>query len=161
MLELVEINADNKDGPAMAKQFGEIVDHTEAAYKCVVIYFTTDADGGSKKGHKLLQKARPWLFTPSCWAHQFQLTLGDYFCVYLYASKIAKAATSVIGWINGHSKVRKMFDSMQEKISLDRKGKFTILAYLVANLTRWTTHSVAFMHHLQVKDALTPKVIQH
>ena len=58
-LELVEITADNKDGPAMAKQFGEIVDHTETAYECVVIYFTTDADGGSKKGGKLPQKARP------------------------------------------------------------------------------------------------------
>ena len=41
-LELVEITADNKDGPAMAKQFGEIVDRTEAVYTCVVIYFTTD-----------------------------------------------------------------------------------------------------------------------
>jgi hypothetical protein len=114
-LELV----DNKDGPAMAKHFGKIVDCTEATYKCVVIYFTTDADGGSKMGCKLLQKARPWLFTPSCWAHQFQLTLGDYFQVYLYASEIAKATISVIGWINRHGKVRKMFNSTQEKISLD------------------------------------------
>ena len=157
-LELVEITTDNK---AMAKQFGEIVDRTEAVYACGVIYFTTDVDGGSKKGCKLLHKARPWLFTPSCWAHQFQLTLGDYFCVYAYASEISEAATSVIGWINGHGKVRKMFDSAQEKISLDREGKITVLAYLVANLTRWTTHYVAFMRLLRVKDALKLKVIQH
>jgi hypothetical protein len=35
-----------------------------------VIYLTTDADGGSKKGRILLGKERPWLILPSCWAHQ-------------------------------------------------------------------------------------------
>lgn len=54
----------------MAAQFKMIIDRIENTYGCVVIYFTTDADGGSKKGHVLLEKKQPWLLMPSCWAHQ-------------------------------------------------------------------------------------------
>ena len=60
----------NKDGPAQCQQFAEIIDHTEKTFKCIVIYFTTDADGGSNKGRKLLAMERPHLILPSCWAHQ-------------------------------------------------------------------------------------------
>lgn len=64
---------DKKDGVALAIQFANIIDCVEDKHGCVVIYFTTDADRGSKKGRKLLEKARPWLLTPSCWAHQVHL----------------------------------------------------------------------------------------
>ncbi|KIM77089.1 hypothetical protein PILCRDRAFT_12274 [Piloderma croceum F 1598] len=49
-LELVEVTSNNKDGPAMADQFKSIIDCIETKYNCIVIYFTTDSDGGSKKG---------------------------------------------------------------------------------------------------------------
>jgi hypothetical protein len=54
----------------MADQFAGIIDRVEERYNCVVVYFTTDADGGSKKGRQLLEKQRPWILAPSCWAHQ-------------------------------------------------------------------------------------------
>jgi hypothetical protein len=54
----------------MAAQFEAIIDCTEKTYSCVLIYFTTDSDGGSKKGRVILEKKRPWLLAPSCWAHQ-------------------------------------------------------------------------------------------
>jgi hypothetical protein len=177
-LELVEVTTHNKDGPAMVDQFEAIIDHVENKYKCTIIYFTTDADGRSKKGHLVLVKRRPWLFAPSCWAHQvstpikltgwpelintkFQLILGDYFRVYEFAQEIAESATSLIGWLNNHGKVRKMFDSAQAQISLDRRGKPLVLAYLVANLTRWTTHYITFIRLLHVQDALKLEVMQH
>jgi hypothetical protein len=69
-LQLVNVMSDNKDNPAMADQFEIIIDRVEAKYDCVVIYFTTDSDGGSKKGCVLLGKCRPWMLTPSCWGHQ-------------------------------------------------------------------------------------------
>jgi len=62
--------ADKKDGVALAIQFANIIDCVEDKHGCVVIYFTTDADGGSRKGHQFFEKARLWLLTPSCWTHQ-------------------------------------------------------------------------------------------
>ena len=92
---------------------------------------------------------------------QSQLTLGDYFKEYEFAQGIAEAATGLIGWINNHSKVRRMFDEAQKQISLDTDGKEKVVAYVVANMTRWTTHCVAFIRLLRVQRALQLEVMQH
>ncbi|KAJ6610956.1 ribonuclease H-like domain-containing protein [Mycena sp. CBHHK59/15] len=155
LLELLEVTALKKDGPSLCTQFGEMIDRIEIHYGCIIIYFTTDADGGSKKGRILLGKKRPWLILPSCWAHQFQLILGDYFKENDMAAQIAEEATALIGWINNHGKVRKIFDESQATISKDRNaGKIIILVYLVANITRWTTHFVAFFRLFLLRQAL-------
>ena len=159
-LELMEVTAHSKDGVAMADQFEKIIDCVETEYGCKVIYFTTDADGGSKKGRKVLMQRRPWLWAPDCWAHQSQLVLGDYFKEYDTASYISELATSLIGWLNNHGKVRKLFDKAQGQISLDRTGYVIVLAYLVANLTRWTTHCIAFSRLHDLRDALKLAVLQ-
>ena len=59
--------------------------------------------------------------------------------------------TSLIGWLNNHGKVHKLFNEAQGQISLDRTGYVVVLAYLIANLTHWTTHCVTFicLHSLQ------------
>ncbi|KAJ6619207.1 hypothetical protein B0H10DRAFT_2217065 [Mycena sp. CBHHK59/15] len=109
-----------------------MIDRVEVKHDCVIIYFTTDADGSSKKGRILLGRKRLWLILPSCWAHQFQLILGDYFKVNDMAAAIAEDATALIGWINNHGKVRKIFDDSQAIISPDSNaGRVIILAYLV------------------------------
>src|SRR5882762_5838073 len=54
-----------------------------------------------------------------------------------------------------------MFDNAQAQISLDRTGHSVVLAYLVANMTRWTTHCIAFIRLLRVQDALKLEVMQH
>ncbi|KAJ6540907.1 ribonuclease H-like domain-containing protein [Mycena sp. CBHHK59/15] len=105
LIELVEVTALNKDGPALCEQFAGMIDHIELKHGCTIIYFTTDADGGSNKGRKLLGIKRPWLILPSCWAHQFQLILGDYFKVNDMAAMIAEDATALISWINNHGKL--------------------------------------------------------
>lgn len=92
---------------------------------------------------------------------QFQLILGDYFKVYPYGAQIAERATALIGWINNHGKVWKIFDKAQHEISTDRCGKIIVLAYLMANLTRWTTHCVAFLRLYYVKMALVMAVMCH
>ncbi|KAJ6539904.1 ribonuclease H-like domain-containing protein [Mycena sp. CBHHK59/15] len=97
-------NIDFEDGASQCEQFAAMIDRIELKHGCIVIYFTTDADGGSKKGRLLLGKIRPWLILPSCWAHQFQLILGDYFKVYHFAAVIAEEATELIAWINNHSR---------------------------------------------------------
>ncbi|KAJ6558647.1 ribonuclease H-like domain-containing protein [Mycena sp. CBHHK59/15] len=161
LLELMDVTALNKDGQSMCDQFTGMIDRVEEKYGCVVIYFTTDADGGSKKGRILLGKQRPWLILPSCWAHQFQLILGDYFKENDIAAIIAEDATALICWLNNHGKVRKIFDTSQATISEDRNaGKVVVLAYLVANLTRWTTHFVAFARLFAVRQALQLAVMQ-
>lgn len=92
---------------------------------------------------------------------QFQLTLGDYFKDYQLAQDVAGQATDLIGWLNNHGKVCKIFDVAQKQISKDRLNRELVLAYLVANLTRWTTHSTAFTQLFKVHDALKLAVIQH
>ncbi|KAJ7284775.1 ribonuclease H-like domain-containing protein [Mycena rebaudengoi] len=145
LLELVEVTALQKDGPSLCEQFAGMIDY---------------ADGGSKKGRTLLGRKRPWLILPSCWAHQFQLILGDYFKVNDMAAIVAEEATALIGWINNHGKVRKIFDDSQAVISADRAGKIIILVYLVANITRWTTHFVAFARLFALRQALQLAVLQ-
>ena len=50
----MEVTAHNKDGVVMVDQFEKIIDRVKAEYGCKVVYLTTDADGGSKKGCKIL-----------------------------------------------------------------------------------------------------------
>ncbi|KAJ6567464.1 hypothetical protein B0H10DRAFT_2238699 [Mycena sp. CBHHK59/15] len=105
---------------------------------------------------------RPWLILPSCWAHQFQLILGDYFKVNDTAAVIAEDATGLIAWLNNHSKVRVIFNEAQRTIQVSSGAvKIIILAYLVANLTRWTTHFVAFMRLFLLREALEFAVLQN
>ncbi|KAJ7437955.1 hypothetical protein FB451DRAFT_1450101, partial [Mycena latifolia] len=59
-----------------------------------------------------------------------------------------------------HGKVRKIFDGVQEQLSQDRLGRIIILAYLVANLTRWTTHCIAFIRLLVLQEYLQFAVLQ-
>jgi hypothetical protein len=66
---------------------------------------------------------------------QFQLTLGDYFKEYPLAQEITEKATNLIGWINNHGKVRKIFDKAQKQVNKDQISKELVLAYLIANLT--------------------------
>ena len=160
----------------MADQFEAIIDHVENKYKCTIIYFMTDANGRSKNGCLVLVKWRPWLLAPSCWAHQvstqikltgwlelintkFQLILGGYFRAYEFTQEIAKLATSLIGWLNNHGKVHKMFDVAQAQISLDQTGRPLVLAYLIANLACWTTHCITFIRLLCVQGALKLEVM--
>ncbi|KAJ7864016.1 ribonuclease H-like domain-containing protein [Mycena leptocephala] len=154
LLELIEVTALNKDGTAQCELFEDMIDRAEKKPSCKIRYFTTEADGGSKKGRLNLGKKRYWLILPSCWAHQFQLILGDYFKVNDMAAAIAEDATDIISWLNNHGKVRKIFDASQKTISMMNVGHFIILAYLVANITRWTTHFVAFCRLLLLKEAL-------
>ena len=51
-------------------------------------------------------------------------------------------------------------DKSQATISQDRLHRVQILAYLIANLTRWTTHCTAFIRLLAVKTALRLAVMQ-
>ncbi|THU96573.1 hypothetical protein K435DRAFT_858444 [Dendrothele bispora CBS 962.96] len=123
-IELLEVTVLNKDGTAQCSKFEKMIDNLESRYSCKVLFFVTDADGGSKKRRIELGKKCPYLVLPSCWAHQFQLQLGDYFKVYEFGALIAEDATFLIGWLNNHGKVQKIFDSTQEKIS---KSRYTFI----------------------------------
>ena len=59
-----------------------------------------------------------------------------------------------IGWLNKHGKVCKMFNDAQAQISLNHTCHSVALAYLVTNLTWWTTCCIAFIQFLHVQDAL-------
>ncbi|THU75517.1 hypothetical protein K435DRAFT_880669 [Dendrothele bispora CBS 962.96] len=159
-IELLEVTAMNKDGTAQCSKFEKMIDNLATRHTCRVLFFVTDSDGGSKKGRIELGKKRPYLILPSCWAHQFQLQLGDYFKVYDFGALVAEDATFLIGWLNNHGKVRKIFDNAQDEISKSRYGRSVILAYIVANITRWGTHVVAFIRLRDVKDPLQLAVLK-
>ncbi|KAL1671254.1 ribonuclease H-like domain-containing protein [Schizophyllum commune] len=159
-LKLIDMTEESKMGEAQSQQFEKMIDDVESEYGAKVTHFVTDGDGGSSKGRKLLVKKRPHLLAPECWGHQGQLMLGDYFKVHEYAAEIAEKATGLIGWINHHGRVRKIFDHAQEELrQRDPTKPRGSVAYLVANITRWTTHVVAFMRLYDLKDALELAVV--
>ena len=90
MVELIQVTAAAKDGPALCHLFMDIITRLQLLYICFVYYFVTDADGGSKKGRNLLGVECPWILTPSCFAHQVRYLLkpathfyrGSNFCEY-------------------------------------------------------------------------------
>ncbi|KAJ7909552.1 hypothetical protein B0H13DRAFT_2233060 [Mycena leptocephala] len=122
-----------------------MIDKAEADYGCIVVCLCCDNDGGSHKGRDLLVEKRPWLFTPPCCAHQGQLILLDYFKVNESGAQTAEDTTDVLGWIVGHERVRDTFDKTQIK----KNG--SARSYLIANMTRWTTHSVSFHRLIRLK----------
>jgi len=87
---------------------------------------------------------------------QFQLILGDYFTENKEAAKTAEEATDLIGWVLNHGLVRSVFNETQAEIS-SPPGK--ILAFLVANMTRWNTHFIAFDRLHNLKDPMRRAVI--
>jgi hypothetical protein len=171
LIDLVKTNENKKDGDSMCAMFSGMIDKAEQVYGCIVVCFCCDNDGGSQSGQKKLILARPWLFGPPCCAHQvrsepflnlphfnlslqFQLTLGDYFKENQAAAETAEEATNLLGWFLGHQRVRAIFDEAQ---ALRNRG--TVLAYLVANLTRWTTHYTAFRRLLDLKIPIRHAVV--
>lgn len=84
------------------------------------------------------------------------MILGEYFKVNPDAAATAEEATDLIGWILNHQQVHSIFNETQAEISVP-PGK--VLALLVANLTCWTTHLIAFARLLKLKDALQWSVI--
>ncbi|KAK0432830.1 ribonuclease H-like domain-containing protein [Armillaria borealis] len=149
LVDLAEINKDKKDGVSMCAAFKAMIAKVEHIYGCLVCVLVTDNDGGSHNGRDRVGNECPWLFVPPCCAHQFQLTLGDYFKKNPDGALIAGQATKLIGWILNHMKVRVIFDETQAAMN-----KGVVLTYLVANLTRWMTHYIAFNHLLLLKAPL-------
>ncbi|KAJ6597884.1 ribonuclease H-like domain-containing protein, partial [Mycena sp. CBHHK59/15] len=91
LIELIDVTKLNKDGTSLCEQFTGMIDRVELLHGCIIIYFTTDADGS------------PGL--PARQLNFFQLILGDYFKVNDMAAVIAEDATALIAWINNHGKL--------------------------------------------------------
>lgn len=69
---------------------------------------------------------------------------------------MAEDATDLIGWLNNHARVRVIFDTVQVETT-----KKATKSYLVANLTRWTTHFVALSRLEELKQALQSASFNH
>ncbi|KAJ7028223.1 ribonuclease H-like domain-containing protein [Mycena alexandri] len=145
LVDLIQSNGHKKDGKSMCTAFLAMIDAAEQKYHCAVILFVCDNDGGSQRGRKDAVIVRPWLLVAPCCAHQGQLILADYFRVNEAASDIAEQATTAIYWIVSHDGVKKIFDDIQFKKC------FVVLVYVMANMTRWTTHYLAFRRLLDLK----------
>ncbi|TFK58634.1 hypothetical protein BDN72DRAFT_781827 [Pluteus cervinus] len=154
LIDLILATAHKKDGESMCNAFEGMIDKAEQLYGVVVVGFCCDNDGGSQRGRKDLVLRHPWLFGPPCCAHQFQLVLGEYFTVNVDAAKTAEQATDLIGWVLNHARVRSIFNEVQ---ATSPSGK--VLAFLVANMTRWTTHFIAFDRLGDLKDSLRRAVL--
>jgi hypothetical protein len=72
------------------------------------------------------------------------------------AAETAEEATGLIGWVLNHGRVRSVFNESQAEASIP-PGK--VLAFLVANMTRWTTHFIAFDRLFELKDSMRRAVI--
>ncbi|KAF5366422.1 hypothetical protein D9758_009786 [Tetrapyrgos nigripes] len=149
LIDLYNSMPDKKDGLSMCESFEKMIDSAESVYGCRIVALGTDNDGGSRAGRNLIGERRPWLFTFPCIAHQRgadvsqgQLILHDYLKVNPKANQTAEDATDLVGWFNNHGRMRVIFDEEQ------LKANHKILSYILANLTRWTTHVISF-HRLE------------
>ena len=151
---MLEATSHNKDGLAMADQFESIIDHIETKYKCIIITSQQIQMVAAKRAASCLKAKTmaPYPFMlgtpgenlkPAVLVRvvgliilKFQLVLGNYFRVYIFAAaaQIAESATDLIGWLNNHGKVHKMFDVSQAQISFYQTGQSVVLAYLTTNL---------------------------
>jgi hypothetical protein len=50
MLDLFDATKLNKDGEVLCAHFEELINNVQKNYDCTVVYFLTNADGGSLKG---------------------------------------------------------------------------------------------------------------
>ncbi|EJD46725.1 hypothetical protein AURDEDRAFT_123867 [Auricularia subglabra TFB-10046 SS5] len=150
LVKLSNTNAKGKDGETMCEFFGQIIDDAEATYSCRVVHFGTDNDGGAHAGRDALLRERPWLFANPCLSHQAQLINGDYFKESPEAEEAGEKATEIVGWLHGHNRVRDIFDTVQSETA----QAATPLSYLVANQTRWTTHTLAFKRLLRLETPI-------
>ncbi|KAF9018952.1 hypothetical protein BDZ89DRAFT_1094001 [Hymenopellis radicata] len=148
LIKLMVTNRDRKNGEGYCVIFLDMIDETERETGCIVVLLCTDNDGGSHKGRDMVPSKRPWILVASCCAHQVRLASQNE-----QAADIAEQATVVIGWINNHSKVLVIFKDVQQL----KNGK--ILALILANLTRWTSHFLAFNRLLFLKDAFRQAAI--
>ncbi|KAJ7754674.1 ribonuclease H-like domain-containing protein [Mycena maculata] len=155
LVNILRTNQLRKDGESLKQQFEEMIDETEKKLECNVIAFLTDNDGGSKKGRNLLAAARLYLLTFPCCAHQGQLLLGDYLKENEEAALLMGELIDFVNWLNSHDKVRAIFDTKQQEMF----GK--TLAYLLPNLTRWTTHLVAAIRFDFLKDPIRAAILNH
>jgi hypothetical protein len=130
-----------------------MIDKAEKELGCNIIGFLTDNDGGSKRGRILLAAARLYLLTFPCCAHQGQLILGDYLKENEEAAALMGELIDFVNWLNNHDKVRAIFDTKQRELL----GK--ILAYLLPNLTRWTTHLVAAIRFAFLKAPIRAAIL--
>ncbi|KAJ7203635.1 ribonuclease H-like domain-containing protein [Mycena pura] len=137
LIDIIRTNKLKKDGESMQRQFAKMIEDAEREWACRVIAFLTDNDGGSKSGRNRLGAELVWLLIFPCCAHQGQLILGDYIKENPEAKQLIGELIDAVVWINSHDKVRAIFDERQQVTY----GK--TLAYLLPNLTRWTTHLVA------------------
>ncbi|KAJ7793330.1 ribonuclease H-like domain-containing protein, partial [Mycena leptocephala] len=155
LVDILRTNSWKKDGESMAIKFGEMIDKAESTLGCQVAGFLTDNDGGSKSGRNLLGKARPWFLVFPCCGHQGQLMLGDYIKESLEAAQVSEELVDFVHWLHSHDKVRDIFDKHQGKVN-----EFgTVYVYLVANLTRWTTHLVAFLRFRFLKTPIRNAIL--
>ncbi|KAF8209248.1 ribonuclease H-like domain-containing protein [Mycena galopus ATCC 62051] len=153
LIDLIHTRGKKKDGESMCAAFCEHIDKAEVDFGCIAVCYVCDNDGGSQLGRKLLIILRPWLIGPACCAHQGQLILVDYMRESPLGLETAEETTGLIGWINNHERVRDIFDEVQEQVN------GTAVAYIMANLTRWTTHSLSFHRLLRLKTPLRQAAI--
>ncbi|KAJ7229725.1 hypothetical protein C8J57DRAFT_1245532 [Mycena rebaudengoi] len=117
-------------------------------------YDKSDTAPTSKKRKRLFCNVKKAMKQPELYSHSTkgELILSDYLAVNEEASVVAEQATDLIPWILSHDCVRKIFDDAQPK------NNFVVLVYPLANITRWTTHYVAFHFLLDLK---APSGMQH
>ncbi|KAJ7246762.1 hypothetical protein C8J57DRAFT_1674970, partial [Mycena rebaudengoi] len=94
-----------------------------------------------------------WLLTFPCCSHQGQLLLSDYIKESPKASEILAELLDFVNWLNNHDKVRDIFDTRQQEESQK------VIAYLLPNLTRWTTHLIAALRFQSLKVPICAAIL--
>ena len=142
----------------------EVIELLQSEWNVVIVTFTTDASGESRKAQKLLLACYTYLVCPDCFSHQVwhfcpencmgwffwkvNLVVRDYFKVETIFIDFSKAACELITWLRSKTYVLAQLQEVQV-----HSGK-TPLSVIRAALTRWTAHYLAFSWLLALQHPL-------
>ena len=122
----------------------------EEEWSVVVVAFTTDASGESRKARKLLVTRHfPHLLGPDCYAHQVNLIVGDYMKCQAPMLLYGEKATELITWLWSKTYVLALLQVIQinNHINPPPFGDLSVIL-------QWTAHYLAYTCLLELRPSL-------
>ncbi|KAF8834999.1 hypothetical protein BDN67DRAFT_913792 [Paxillus ammoniavirescens] len=106
----------------------------EEHFNVTVIAWCSDAAGDARKMWNNLIKARPWMISIDCWAHQGNLIVGDIFKAKVTLLATIDQAADMIKWFNNHSCALGILHH-EQMVTYQQT-----LVLILPVISQWTTH---------------------
>ncbi|KAF5354454.1 hypothetical protein D9758_012384 [Tetrapyrgos nigripes] len=103
LLNVADILSQPKTAESLLEIILKEIEHIKSVLLVTLVAWCTDCSGESLKMQQLLQEHFEWIIVLDCWAHQFNLVVGDILKLKLPMVKVTDQALEVIKWFLSHS----------------------------------------------------------